>query len=156
MGVADALAMEEIKSCGVIVFRSTPIESFLLMEHPTRLDLPKGHVDPGETELECALRELQEETGISPSDIEIDPNFRFELKYPVRYRRLGDRLVEKTLVIFLGWLRRPVEVRTSEHQGYRWTPWNPPHKIQEQTIDPLLAAIEEYRSRSDSGHNCRC
>ncbi|MEL7161300.1 MAG: NUDIX domain-containing protein, partial [Bacteroidota bacterium] len=29
-----------------------------------RWDLPKGHVDPGETNLECALRELEEETGV--------------------------------------------------------------------------------------------
>lgn len=35
-------------------------------------DLPKGHVDEGETELQCTLRELYEETGISADDIEID------------------------------------------------------------------------------------
>ncbi len=139
--------MEEIKSCGVLVFRSTPVESFLLMEHPHRLDLPKGHVDPGETELACALRELEEETSVTADAIEIDPEFRFVLQYPVRYKRLGGRLVEKTVVIFLGRLVRPVEISTTEHAGYRWIPWSPPHNIQEQTINPLLAAIEEYRKQ---------
>ncbi len=55
--------MSDVKSCGIIVFKRDPLE-FLLMRHPTRWDLPKGHVDPGETDLECALRELEEETGI--------------------------------------------------------------------------------------------
>ena len=138
--------MDEVKSCGVIVFRREPETSFLLMEHPHRLDLPKGHVDPGESELECALRELEEETGIAAADIEIDPDFRFVLQYPVREKRLGGRVVPKTLVIFLGRLLRDVEIATSEHESYRWVPWRPPHRIQAQTIDPLLASIEKYRA----------
>ena len=59
--------MQQLKSCGVLVFRDEPSLSFLLMEHTQRLDLPKGHVDPGESEIECALRELEEETGIDLS-----------------------------------------------------------------------------------------
>jgi 8-oxo-dGTP pyrophosphatase MutT (NUDIX family) len=137
--------MDEPKSCGVLVFRSSPVESFLLMEHPHRLDLPKGHIMPGESELECALRELEEETGIQAADLQLDPEFRFSLQYPVRYRRLGNRLVTKTLVIFLGRLLRPVEIRTSEHEGHRWMEWSPPHRIQAQTVDALLAAVEKYR-----------
>jgi 8-oxo-dGTP pyrophosphatase MutT (NUDIX family) len=143
--------MEEVKSCGVIVFRSAPVESFLLMEHPRRLDLPKGHIDPGETELQCALRELWEETGIAAEDVEIDPSFRFAIEYPVRYKRLGGRIVQKTVAIFLGRLKHPVEIKTSEHQGHRWIPWSPPHHIQQQTIDPLLAALEKYRGSAPTG-----
>jgi 8-oxo-dGTP pyrophosphatase MutT (NUDIX family) len=52
-------------SCGFLILRGQPVDSFLLMKHPRRWDLPKGHLDEGETELQCALRELQEETGIS-------------------------------------------------------------------------------------------
>jgi 8-oxo-dGTP pyrophosphatase MutT (NUDIX family) len=143
--------MDQLKSCGVIVFRSAPVESFLLMEHADRLDLPKGHIDPGESELECALRELEEETGIQAGDVEIDPAFRFSIQYRVRYRRFGNRIMTKTLVIFLGRLLRSVEVALSEHGGYRWVDWRPPHSIQQQTIDPLLAAIEEYRGGAPRG-----
>ncbi|MBW3597291.1 MAG: NUDIX domain-containing protein, partial [Planctomycetes bacterium] len=105
----------------------------------------KGHVDTGESDLECALRELVEETGITAADVEIDPDFRFVLQYPVREKRLGGRIVPKTLVIFLARLVRDVKIITSEHDGYRWVSWNPPHQIQAQTIDPLLAALERYR-----------
>lgn len=136
--------MEPLKSCGVLVYRGEPIESFLLMRHPTRFDLPKGHVDPGESEIECALRELDEETGITAKDIDIDPTFRFTTCYPVRSKRRGGELCDKTLVVFLGKLVRPVEVRPTEHPEFLWVPWSPPHSIQKQTIDPLLAAAERH------------
>ncbi len=139
--------MIDIKSCGVLVFREQPVESFLLMRHPSRLDLPKGHVDPGETEIECALRELWEETGIAASDVQLDPTFRFTLQYTVGGKRYGlkeDRVL-KTLVIFLATLTHDVKIVCTEHGGFEWVPWQPPHRIQEQTIDPLLAAVAEFR-----------
>ena len=39
----------------------------LLIHRPQRSDWthPKGKLDPGETELECALREVHEETGVT-------------------------------------------------------------------------------------------
>lgn len=46
------------------------------MKHANRYDLPKGHREKGETELENALRELKEETSIKPEDIQIVEGFR--------------------------------------------------------------------------------
>ena len=53
----------------------------LLLDRPTRgeIRLPKGHVDPGETHDETALRETSEETGYADLEIVVD---------------LGERLVE--------------------------------------------------------------
>lgn len=136
--------MEEIKSCGFIVFRREPTTSFLLMKHTDRWDLPKGHVDPGETEDQCALRELVEETGIAQTDIQIDDQFRFESKYVVKYKRTGDQEKLKTLVIFLAWLQHDVEIQLTEHPGFEWIDWNPPHQIQKFTIDPLLAQVSSF------------
>lgn len=135
--------MPEVRSCGVVVFRREPL-SFLLMRHPTRWDLPKGHVDPGETDVECALRELQEETGIVADDIELDSGFCFETHYSVQDRRFPRQTCDKTVLIYLGWLKRNVEITPTEHPGYEWFPWNPPHLIQQATIDPLLAEVAEY------------
>ena len=107
--------MAEVKSCGVIVFRESPQKSFLLMKHKTRWDLPKGHVDPGETEMECALRELVEETGIEAGQIRIDQDFEFRHFYTVN-RKNGDAY-DKELVIYLGWLSENVEIEVTEHLG---------------------------------------
>ena len=137
--------MHQTRASGVLVFRRSPSPSFLLMEHANRLDLPKGHVDKGETDIGCALRELEEETGIEQADIELDPCFRFTTQYVVRYKKkFGGAEAQKTVVIFLGWLRRDVPIRVSEHLAYRWVDWSPPHRIQSATIDPLLEQVAAH------------
>ncbi|MEM7782191.1 MAG: NUDIX domain-containing protein [Planctomycetota bacterium] len=141
--------MAKLKSCGFLLIREKPARQFLLMRHPDRWDLPKGHVDPGETNLQCALRELEEETGISTDDIEIDDDFKFKHKYAVRYKRTDHKVKQKKLIIYLAKLINSVEIQLTEHDGYEWFDWNPPHKIQEKTIDPLLAAVEEHFSDPD-------
>jgi bis(5'-nucleosidyl)-tetraphosphatase len=139
--------MSLLKSCGFLIVRGDPVREFLLMRHDYRWDLPKGHVDGAETEIECALRELAEETGIAKGDIEIVPEFRYEAHYPVRSRQDG-QVVDKTLVIFLGRLKRDVSIALSEHPGFQWFRWQPPHHIQTRTIDPLLAHLEAFCSQS--------
>ena len=135
--------MNDPKSCGVLIVRGEPIREFLLMRHADRWDLPKGHVDPGETEVQCALRELHEETGIPAADVELVDRFRFTTHYAVRAKKTGAQY-DKTLVIFLGRLKREVPILLTEHIGYEWFAWNPPHRIQAQTIDPLLAEVERF------------
>lgn len=135
--------MRDIRACGVLVLRGNPPHSFLLMRHASRWDLPKGHVDGNETDEECALRELCEETGIGGTEIELLPGFRFTTVYQVDSKRFGQPC-RKTLVIFLARLLRDVSITPTEHPGYQWFPWHPPHQIQEQTIDPLLAEVERF------------
>ena len=103
----------------------------------------RGHVDEGESDMQCALRELDEETGIKAQDIEVVPGFRFTLQYPVYDKHIGGHAT-KTLIVFLARLNRDVEIGATEHVGYEWFPWNPPHQIQTRTIDPLLAALVNF------------
>ena len=112
------------------------------MRHADRWDLPKGHVDAGETNLQCALRELVEETGILQTDLIIDPSFRFLNRYVVQYKTGPPK--QKLLLIFLAELTRDVDIQLTEHIGYEWFPWSPPHQIQSQTIDPLLAQVAAH------------
>ena len=135
--------MRQIKACGVLVVRGNPPESFLLMKHKDRWDLPKGHLDGDETEEECARRELLEETGITAADIELVPGFRWVTEYDVNSKRFGEKC-HKTLVIFLGRLKRDVKIVPTEHLDFRWFPWQPPHRIQAQTIDAVLAEAERF------------
>ena len=136
--------MTDIQSCGFLIVRDEPKPSFLLMKHPARWDLPKGHVDPGESDLECALRELHEETGICHSDITIDPEFCYVSEYAIQMDRYGPTAVQKRLTVFLGKLIHPVSIQVTEHEGYAWFDWNPPHEIQAQTIDPLLDQLASH------------
>jgi bis(5'-nucleosidyl)-tetraphosphatase len=125
---------------------STP-QQFLLMRHPDRWDLPKGHGEPGESLIQTALRETAEETGIKSSEIEIIPGFSYSLQYAVTYQSPTPKSINKRTTYFLGRLPAAVEIRCTEHEGYRWFTWSPPHQIQSQTIDELLAAVETFLNK---------
>ena len=69
------------KSCGAIVYRKHHGNTeILLIKHVNsgHWSFPKGHVEPNETEVETASREIKEETGI---DVIIDPTFRETVSY---------------------------------------------------------------------------
>lgn len=144
-------SLPQTRACGFLIVKGNPIESFLLMKHPKRWDLPKGHVDDGETDMECAIRELEEETGITADDITVDPAFRYQLQYEVHYKRkFGGSDALKTVVYFLARLERDVKLNLTEHGDAKWFPWKPPHDIQEQTINPLLAAVAQHVAASSA------
>ncbi len=53
----------EVGAAGGLVRHATG--KYLFIEKKGKLDLPKGHIEPGETSEACALREVSEECGIS-------------------------------------------------------------------------------------------
>ena len=55
--------MRWVRAAGGIV--TAPDGTMLLIQRNGRWDLPKGKVEPGETLLQAALREVEEETGVS-------------------------------------------------------------------------------------------
>ena len=69
------------KSCGAIVYRKFHGNTeILLIKHVNsgHWSFPKGHVEAGETEVETAVREIKEETGV---DANIDTRFRTVVTY---------------------------------------------------------------------------
>ena len=141
--------MEKVKSCGVICFTQTKHPSFLLMRRAYRYDLPKGHIEPGETELQCALRELWEETGISKQQVCLELDFRFKTIYYPRYRRFNGDKVEKSLIVFFAWVSEELEIVMTEHSSSEWIKWNPPHFFHNKIIDELLLAVDKFLSIRD-------
>jgi 8-oxo-dGTP pyrophosphatase MutT (NUDIX family) len=113
------------------------------MKHANRWDLPKGHLDHKETKIEAAFRELNEETGIESELVWRDPEFEYTSQYMVQYSRSEPARL-KELSIFLGVLYQDVKIITTEHLGYQWFPWSPPHIIQAETIDPLLEQVARH------------
>lgn len=69
-------------SCGAILYTiENGVRKYvLIMEANGNYGFPKGHIDNGETDLECALREIKEETGIIAT---ILPNIKRTIKYPI-------------------------------------------------------------------------
>src|SRR5690554_2298984 len=75
------------KSCGVVPFREVDgeIRYLVISSAVTKREhweFPKGGVEEGEREIETALRELREETGVSA--VELLPGYREPIRYIYR------------------------------------------------------------------------
>jgi bis(5'-nucleosidyl)-tetraphosphatase len=114
------------RSSGVLLFQSQPRLSFLVLYRKDGSpDLPKGKVDPGESDRDAALRELWEETGIREDQVRLTPDFSFESTYRTRGKKSGDP-IEKTVRVFHGTLLGPVRIVLEVHTDYAWIPWTTP------------------------------
>ncbi len=64
-------------SAGVVVVRETPEGTrYLLLRAYRHWDFPKGMVEPGETPLDAAKREVEEETGLAGLEFRWGEDFR--------------------------------------------------------------------------------
>ncbi|WP_089339010.1 NUDIX domain-containing protein [Blastococcus mobilis] len=79
--------------------------------YPDVWDLPGGHVDDGESELDALRRELHEELGVEVTAVEADPVAR--ITDPVADLQLGLWLVR-------AWAGVPVNRCLEEHDEVRW------------------------------------
>ncbi len=108
-------------SAGVVLYRMAGAKRlFLLLHYPSgHWDFVKGHLEAGETEMDAAVRELAEETGIT--DAAFADGFKQRIRYTYWYR---GNLRVKQVTFFLA-STRTREVRLSEeHQGYVWCSYN--------------------------------
>ena len=103
--------IRSVKSCGGIIFRrhentQNPVYEFLLLKHPNRYDLAKGHQEVGESEMQTALREIHEETGIAAHHLSVVDGFQYDETYYPTYKRFGGAKVKKTVVSSISRINR--------------------------------------------------
>lgn len=107
------------KSCGALVIRhdaQTGLDYILMIRHRPGgyRSFPKGHVEPGETERETAVREVLEETSVR---ISLIPDFRHVVCYAPAPG------VEKEVVYFLARSEQTdVRPRRGEIAQVEWLP----------------------------------
>jgi len=108
----------EERAAGFVLFRSSSQGAhYLLLRHRGEeyWAFPKGKLEPGEDDLDAAIREVGEETGIHrirPVD-----GFRETSRY--RFARDGRR-IDKTVVYFLAEALDGEVTLSGEHTDYRW------------------------------------
>jgi 8-oxo-dGTP pyrophosphatase MutT (NUDIX family) len=116
-------APQEISAGGVVVRGAPRLEDEqVVVIIPTRrapdgsrvLALPKGHVDPGETPLQAAAREVREETGILAEPVRELGEARYW------YRRDG-RTISKAVSFYLfSYLEGDTDDHDDEVEEARW------------------------------------
>ena len=78
-------------------------------------DFPKGHIDGDETEIQTALRELEEETGIA--HVNVIDGFRDTITYTFSG---GQEQIGKEVVFFLATTKENKVTLSHEHIDYSW------------------------------------
>ena len=109
-------------SCGAVVFtRIDGVPHYLLVRAKDQPEgchgFPKGHMEPGETERETALREILEETGIQVTLLD---GFRAVTEYPLP----TPPDTRKQVVFFLAeYQNQQVHIQQSELAGFVLAPF---------------------------------
>ncbi|XP_076451647.1 bis(5'-nucleosyl)-tetraphosphatase [asymmetrical]-like [Babylonia areolata] len=114
------MSAKKVLAAGLIVFRrNNQNVEYLVMKHSRgeHWGPPKGHVDPGESDFETALRETSEEAGLTKDQMHIQDGFKTEL----HYEAFGK---PKRVVFWLSEVKDPsASVTLSfEHSEYKWVP----------------------------------
>lgn len=133
------------RAAGCVVFRRTPQGvRYLVLRAFKNWDFPKGLVETGEEQLDCARREVEEETGLTGLEFPFGDEFRETLPYAgrkvARYYLAETEQVEIELPL-------SPELGRPEHHEYRWVS----HDEAEELLPPRLAIVLEWAQRTIAG-----
>ena len=132
------------RAAGAVVFRRSDRGNRLLQLRAYKnWDFPKGLVEPGESELDAAKREVREETGLGGLDYPFGDEFKETLPYAgnkiARYY-LAETDAEKIDLPVAPELGRP------EHHEYRWVSFDEA----EELLPPRLAIVLDWARKTIS------
>ena len=138
------------KSAGAIIFRRENNKIYyLLLHYPSSAkalkeywDLPKGHIEKGEDEIETAKREVKEETGLK--DIEFIDGFRETIKYFFKFQG-------KTVLKFVTFYLTETKIKkvkiSREHTGFKWLPFKEAiEQLTFQNAKEILKKAQDFLS----------
>ncbi|MDR0787036.1 MAG: NUDIX domain-containing protein [Gemmatimonadota bacterium] len=116
---------ERHHSAGVIVFRDESPRSYLLMRSAVTKrpvwEFPKGALETGETEIQAAARELEEETGLGSGDYTLLEGFHEEEWYQfIRGSGEDVRFIRKRVAYFLAEWRSGEVQLSREASRHEW------------------------------------
>ncbi|WP_404428933.1 bis(5'-nucleosyl)-tetraphosphatase [Sutcliffiella horikoshii] len=107
--------MKSERSCGVIIYIDKPDTRYLVVKSNSNghWGFPKGHIEENETEIDAAIREVKEETGL---EVLIHEDFKTSMEYMI-----SERTIRKEVILFLGTpMSTPVTIQESEIAMYKW------------------------------------
>ena len=132
--------MKEEVSAGVILFNELD-GKFLLLNYPSKhWDFVKGKMERGETPRKTAIRETNEETGIS--DVDFLDGFEEEIEY---YFYADNQEIHKKVIFFLGKTKTLDIILSHEHLDFNWLNYEDAlKKITYKNAKDLLKKSKEF------------
>lgn len=133
------------KSAGFVTFiNDGGVMKVLLLDHGTHISHPKGHIEGSETKKETAIRELMEETGLSPTDM--SDTVLSTIKYTIEKR---SKIIDKTVYFYACTASGEISL-SDEHKRYIMTiPKQARDTLTYETDrEALQAALEWFDSLS--------
>ena len=110
--------MEKVEAAGAIVYRKTDTGKPLFLvvkDNHGNWGFPKGHKEEGESDIETALRELEEEIGIKKDEVKQIEGFKESVSYKLPDGR------EKQVVFFLFETdKEKLDPNQKEIEFYEW------------------------------------
>jgi len=128
----------------VPIFTNETDSLFLLIQHQAgHWGFPKGHANPGESALETAKRELEEETGIRDCEVLEEPSFVEHYSFV----KEGEP-IEKTVTYFLAFVNSmEVQLQAEEIQNSAWICFEEAVKL--ITFDANRQVLREVKAYLD-------
>ena len=101
-------------SCGAVVFTRVAgaIRYVIIRSHEGICGFPKGHIEAGESEEACALREIREETGLTVSLV---GGFRTETSHP--FKKNGEERIKHVVFFLAEYEGQELHAQESELSG---------------------------------------
>ena len=139
--------MKYEKSCGAVIYTVQNGTRFYLVEQMLKghASLCKGHVEKDETELQTAIREIREETGL---EVEFVEGFRKVIAYSPSTDCV------KTVVFFLARAEHTsVRAQEEEVREIQWLPFE--NAVEALTFDSTREILRQAETFLDGGQRTR-
>lgn len=128
-------------SYGAVVCKVVNNMFYTLIEYMTlgHVSIPKGHIEKGETPIECAKREIKEETNL---DVEIDTSFSRTITYSPRDG------ISKDVTFYLSFLKGSLEqeliIQPSETIKLEWVTFD--EAIEKVTHESDKQVLKDFKT----------
>jgi bis(5'-nucleosidyl)-tetraphosphatase len=146
--------MSDVKAAGAVCYLQDKKKFLFLLLRSAKTGEwgpPKGHMDPGETELETASREIFEEAGVRRASF--IPGFREALHYTVEKK--GKQLSKETVLFLCRMDSDKVQI-SNEHTEAHFATLDEievlvPHEDLRETFRKAYAHIQNPQKKAKSG-----
>ncbi len=124
----------EVKAAGGLVKHATG--KYLFIEKRGKLDLPKGHLEEGETPEDCAVREVHEECGITGHTIvkPLEPSYH-------TYTWAGISYLKKTSWYLMSY-NGPMALEPQTNEGITRVEWLGPDELSKIKSSAWLSLMD--------------